>query len=492
MSTTFKRLALISASAAALAASASGAAFAGDWDGLTLGAGGGYAMTNNEFNIGPGAILDGVIGGSGLDINGLSGTGGFATLSAGYDKTLLHTLVVGAFVDYDFADIDSSIGISIPPIDDLNASAHFKIDNQLSIGARLGYLMSPSSLFFLDAGYAHVETSDVKFGVSGPVTLGGTLASVGSFDGYFIGGGLETMLRNGFSIKAEYRYTSLMAENATVLPGNGINDFVTASIKPQIQSARLSLNYHFGDGVTEPVDNSIPPITSSWTGPYLGIGTGYSVANNKTTLADRSTPPGSIFSAVLDGVGDDGGFIAATAGYDYQLGSKFVIGAFADADYSNLHHDNKLDLTAPGLDLSGETESEFKNILMVGGRFGYLTTPDTLVFASVGYANAGLGDTNLSGSLNGGSASLALFGDQRFSGAFFGGGIETKIWDSLSLKAEYRYLDLGSESMTLLPDTLPEINEIVSTKFDPSIQMGRISLNYRFGGRAETDTAPLK
>ena len=32
---------------------------------------------------------------------------------------------------------------------------------------------------------------------------------------------------------------------------------------------------------------------------------------------------------------------------------------------------------------------------MVGGRIGYLTAPDTLLFVSAGYANAGLGDTNI-------------------------------------------------------------------------------------------------
>ena len=45
--------------------------------------------------------------------------------------------------------------------------------------------------------------------------------------------------------------------------------------------------------------------------------------------------------------------------------------------------------------------------------------------------------------------------------------------------------------MTLLPSNAPEINEFVSTKFDPTIQMGRLSINYRFGGRDEP-SAPLK
>ena len=37
---------------------------------------------------------------------------------------------------------------------------------------------------------------------------------------------------------------------------------------------------------------------------------------------------------------------------------------------------------------------------MVGGRLGYLMTPDTLLFGSAGYANAGLDDTNLRAGLD--------------------------------------------------------------------------------------------
>jgi outer membrane immunogenic protein len=72
-----------------------------------------------------------------------------------------------------------------------------------------------------------------------------------------------------------------------------------------------------------------------------------------------------------------------------------------------------------------------------------------------------------------------LFDGKRFSGVFVGGGAETRINDALSLKAEYRYLDLGSESMTTPLDDGPDL---VSAKFDPIIQMGRLSINYRFGG----------
>jgi outer membrane immunogenic protein len=79
-----------------------------------------------------------------------------------------------------------------------------------------------------------------------------------------------------------------------VLPGTGVSDFVGASLKPQIQTGRVSLNYRFGDGTADPVDNSVPRVVGNWTGAYLGFGAGYGTATNDITLADRSHDPGSI------------------------------------------------------------------------------------------------------------------------------------------------------------------------------------------------------
>jgi hypothetical protein len=98
---------------------------------------------------------------------------------AGYDHTLFNTLVIGAFVDYDISDIDTTLSISIPPLAGANARANFNIENQLSIGGRLGYLVSPTTLFFTTFGYARVETSDVKASLNADLgSISGTLASV--------------------------------------------------------------------------------------------------------------------------------------------------------------------------------------------------------------------------------------------------------------------------------------------------------------------------
>ncbi len=427
---------------------AAGPAAANDWAGPYIGIGGGYAMSNTSVNTFP-TDFPGIIN---TPKSGQAGTGGFLTLSAGYDHALFGPLVVGAFVDYDFADTDTHTSSIL-----LSHLGHIKLGDQLSVGGRVGYLVSPTTLFFSTFGYAHSNPSDMTMNFGGGDRY---RASIGSLNGYFLGNGVETMLGSGFSLKAEYRYTSMQAEDAVL----GGDESLTNRIKPQIQTIRLGLNYRFGDGKKEVVDNSIPPITSSWTGPYLGFGTGYSVAHKQEDFGAEAGPFNNPVSM-------DGGFISASIGYDYQFRQRFVVGAFADADLSNLKYSDSN--SVEDFDV-WSSRGEFKDILMIGGRLGYLTSPDTLLFVSGGYANAGLGASHLTFSLEDPPISAVLYDSTRLSGAFVGAGIETKIWDSVSIKAEYRYIDLESKGLELFPGTDGPVARIA-----PDIQTGRLSINWR-------------
>ena len=77
------------------------------------------------------------------------------------------------------------------------------------------------------------------------------------------------------------------------------------------------------------------------------------------------------------------------------------------------------------------------------------------------------------------------------SGYFIGGGAEVKLTDAISIKGEYRYTNLGSENVTLLPGLAPVIDNFVSTELDTTIQTARVSLNYRFNWDRPT-SEPLK
>ena len=61
------------------------------------------------------------------------------------------------------------------------------------------------------------------------------------------------------------------------------------------------------------------------------------------------------------------------------------------------------------------------------------------------------------------------------TGYAVGGGIEYKFTPAWSLKAEYQYINLGSETLT---DNLGNATNPLDTNF----QTARVGLNYRFGG----------
>lgn len=431
-------------------------AVADDWNGFSVGIGGGYGMADTRIN---GGVTDLGVGLS-AKTDGLPSSGGLFTLSAGYDHELLGPLIAGAFVDYDFSGVGSA--------------STYEIGNQLSVGGRLGYLASPTTLFFSTFGYAHADATDPSVDFVFANIRNGSRG----FDGYFVGSGVETQIGGGFSVKAEYRYTSFQSEGDKIELGPDTS--IQSSGKPTIQTARLSLNYRFGSGDQGTAAKSPPPITTSWTSPYIGIGAGAGSADTKAgasgLIGDSSH------------LGNDGGFLSVSVGYDYQLNSRFVVGAFGDASYMHFRYDSSVNITSGFDSLNESIDNKFRNLLMFGGRIGYLARPDTLLFVSGGYANAGLGDTRLSYTESNAPSESATLKGTRFSGGFIGGGIETRINDALSLKAEYRYVDFGREELSMSTDSMPGA-VFPPTAFDPTLQIGMLSVNYRFGAHSEQTVA---
>ena len=90
------------------------------------------------------------------------------------------------------------------------------IGNSWSIGGRLGYLVTDSTLVFATGGYTQ-EQAKLKARFQGASGAGNEYGSIEAaynvkassdewLDGYYVGGGLETLLTEHFSLKLEYRY----------------------------------------------------------------------------------------------------------------------------------------------------------------------------------------------------------------------------------------------------------------------------------------------
>lgn len=108
------------------------------------------------------------------DLAGINGDGLIGGLIAGYDYDMGNNWVIGAGVDYDFADIDLGPAATLENIFRAKARAGYKIGNGLLYGT---------------GGYAWADTDNV-----------------GDDDGYFIGAGYEHMLTQNLSLGAEVLY----------------------------------------------------------------------------------------------------------------------------------------------------------------------------------------------------------------------------------------------------------------------------------------------
>src|SRR5688500_8106986 len=98
-------------------------------------------------------------------------------------------------------------------------------------------------------------------------------------------------------------------------------------------------------------------VAVSWTGCYVGAGGGYGKFNQETRFV------GGISNPVSNDNSGRGFFGTVQTGCDYQAGSSWVIGAFADYDFSGIEGD----MSVPVATWVGR-EEKLKSSWAVGGR----------------------------------------------------------------------------------------------------------------------------
>ena len=177
-----------------------------------------------------------------------------------------------------------------------------------------------------------------------------------------------------------------------------------------------------------PFPTKAPPIAVwSWTGPYIGVNGGAVWLNSKFDVLD------AVFNQTSGSMTQVGATIGGQLGYNWQL-QNYVFGIEGDLNW----------VGAKGsADNTVFTGSNFTSKLTwlstIRGRAGILIDPRTLLFATGGFALGGVeNDTNISGGFSDHSTR---------AGWTAGGGIEYKITEHWSAKAEALYVDLGKKTV---------------------------------------------
>jgi outer membrane immunogenic protein len=219
----------------------------------------------------------------------------------------------------------------------------------------------------------------------------------------------------------------------------------------------------------------------NWTGCYLGAGGGYGMFNQENTLV---TDPGHVALSGENTVGGRGWFGTVGGGCDLQIGERWVIGAFADYDFSDIHGHLVVPNIVP-FSLTG-TEKE-RSAWSVGGRIGYLINPSLLTYFAGGFTEARFSNTALVSNVPGTVFSPAVhLSGRTFDGWFLGAGYEYQLgWlPGLFWKTEYRFAQYDREFLPIIVDgTGRSFGEgLDSKKF---VQTIRSELVWRFnwGGR---------
>ncbi len=251
-----------------------------------------------------------------------------------------------------------------------------------------------------------------------------------------------------------------------------------------VSGAAMAADLYSGGGMK---DAPVIPV-STWTGFYFGVNTGLLWNANKDKLDATAVHDYSVFysaSAPTSESETSGGFGGGQIGYNWQS-KRLIFGIETDLQRA-LAHDKAA--TSPAIASSfccfsagtAISKSELDWFGTVRGRLGYLLMPNTLVYATGGFAYGGGSDKlailNTNDSANFDSQSVTS--DKTLTGYTIGGGAEYAISPVWSIKAEYQYLDLGSTSLTASAVAQAEVDHADGAlKVDHQYHTFRLGMNY--------------
>ncbi len=212
-----------------------------NWTGFYIfgGAGGGVWDADSHTNVlGVPATINQRVGGDGW----------FGTVGIGYDWQF-GGWVAGIFGDGQFGSLKGTINDQF-----VGLTGNIKMENAYAGGVRLGYLVAPNVLSYVNGGYSGSQWSG-----TGLTNFAGTPSAfhTDSFsrNGWFIGGGVENNLNifgisaPGWFMKTEYR--AAYYERKDVAVRTNVGNLATTdaiSFKPLVQTVSTSLVYRFNWG----------------------------------------------------------------------------------------------------------------------------------------------------------------------------------------------------------------------------------------------------
>lgn len=166
-----------------------------------------------------------------------AGKGWLGEVGVGYDYQFSSRFVVGALFNYDFADIKGRVS------DAVFTTAETSSDQSWFIGARVGWLMTPDILNYWSVGYTqtHFSGAALHNSYTGAPLPNARLESY-SAGGWFVGGGLEVAMHDGWFWRSEVRYADYSKD---VRVESGISPLFHLNFDPVVGTATSGVVYKF-------------------------------------------------------------------------------------------------------------------------------------------------------------------------------------------------------------------------------------------------------
>jgi len=223
-----------------------------------------------------------------------------------------------------------------------------------------------------------------------------------------------------------------------------------------------------------------PPPPPSWTGCYVDGGGGFGISNIDHNFNATSGAPVTVQTTS----GGRGWLGTIGGGCDYQFSpatgwGNWVVGIFADYQFMDVHRSLQ--------ELATAGEEKETSAWGVGGRIGYLVTPNVFSYFTGGYTQSHFDGINFS-LVVAPFSPVASIGSHTYHGWFLGGGTEISLSGffglplppGLFLRSEYRYSTFESATLTSTLAGAPSV-VIGSETLKPYVQTVTTALVYRFG-----------
>jgi outer membrane immunogenic protein len=486
------------------------------WTGFYAGLDVGLQSTQTDIN-----TTNALFGGFPIDVAGAPTTypansaaprfGGYL----GYNWQFAPRWLTGLEADVGWAHNNTTLnGILLPgsfPLVSGSANTSFATGTNWDGSARVraGYLVTPSSLIYVTGGVAW-QTFQSTLSSSPCLTLFlGTCFGPPFSDtndatrvGWTVGTGIETALWGRWMLRAQYRYSDF--GSASFSNTNSINILTIGGVVPtplvtayserlRTNTATLGLAYKFGDPVASgdvpvPIFVKAPPVApaTDWTGAYGGVDLGMRAAQSALTTDSFFFPTPLTFTDIAPSEPFNGtaARVGGYGGVNWQFSPTWVVGAEGDFGWADktVTYDG---IFTPGFFASGlageaiSVQTTWDGSLR--GRFGYLATPDVLLYATAGAAWQHFDASETCPATQCGS--LVVLGNTSTRlGPTVGGGIELALPDNLRLRGEYRYANFGTTNYT--SSTLTN-GELIGTTYNVKMQTNTVlfGLAYLFNGR---------